>query len=469
MSGAQKKFLFVILVMILGWLAWCHWGRSHFSVGGHLGGLAINKKELLTADETGHLLPLIAERVRPSVVAVRAVTVRETVSPYGPPVRVRAQNAGSGVILTRKGHIVTNAHIVNNAETITVTLADRTEVPATMIGLDTLSDIAVIKVQGRGLTPARLADSDSLQTGEWVLALGSPLGLAGTVTFGILSATGREAPFATESAVDYLQTDASINPGNSGGPLVNLDGAVAGINTMLVSPSGENSGIGFALPANLVRFAVESILRHGAVIRGRLGLDIQTITAATADAMERPSTQGALVARVHPGSPAAAAGLQAGDIILRFDKLPVRSLHDLRTRAAYTTPGKAVAVRYWRSGKTAETSVTMGRQGGPAPAGLKGLFKNKRESAWKSRRLGLTLMQDKAGPDNAPALFVQESEWDASPENPQVGDQLLKINATVVASLSDIKAVEEEIDRKDAVLLLLSRRGTLFYTSIIAR
>jgi serine protease Do len=287
---------------------------------------------------------------------------------------------GSGVIIDRdNGYVVTNNHVVNDADVITVRLSQGAEVTARLVGADPKTDLAVLQIRGPLRVAAAWGDSDKLAIGDWVLAIGSPYMLDHTVTAGIVSATGRNnfnLPGMDENSYqDFIQTDAAINPGNSGGPLVDLNGKIVGINTAILtagsflrgddpaSLSGGFEGIGLAIPASMAKRVVDSLIRHGKVARGFLGINIQSLTPALAQAYKVPDTGGAFVTLVQPGSPAAKAGLRVGDVVVKLDGKPTPDHATLRLRAAETPPGSEVSVDYYRDGELKTAKVTVGEAG----------------------------------------------------------------------------------------------------------
>jgi Do/DeqQ family serine protease len=266
-------------------------------------------------------------------------------------------SAGSGVIVdAEKGLILTNHHVVADASEISVTLKDRRRFKAELVGSDQATDIAVLRVKASRLTALPFGNSDTLRVGDTVVAIGNPFGLGQTVTSGIVSALGRSG-LNIEGYEDFIQTDASINPGNSGGALVTADGKLVGINTAIIGPAGGNVGIGFAVPIAMVSSVMKQLIDHGGVRRGRIGVAVQDLTPDLADALKLTDNSGAVVGSVEDGSPAAHAGLQAGDVIVSVDNHPISSSADLRNRIGLTPVGSDVAVEYLRDG--ARKSVTI--------------------------------------------------------------------------------------------------------------
>jgi Do/DeqQ family serine protease len=334
--------------------------------------------------ETPTLAPLL-ERVTPAVVNISVVgTQAESRNPLledpffrrffegpnGPPPSVPRQSIGSGVIIDGdEGLVVTNHHVVQGAETIVVTLSDRREFTATLVGSDEGTDVALLRVMADGAEFAEvpIGDSSAVAVGDYVVAIGNPFGLGQTATSGIVSALGRSG-VNVESYEDFIQTDASINPGNSGGALVDINGNLLGVNTAILSGTGGNIGIGFAIPSNMVRKVVDQLLEHGDVQRGRIGIAIQDVTPGLAQALELPTDRGALVTQVEPGSPSEQAGIQPGDVIVEINGKPIDSSADLRNEIGLVRAGETVDVTSVRDGerRTARATVARESAGGAA-------------------------------------------------------------------------------------------------------
>ena len=273
----------------------------------------------------------------------------------------KGQAVGTGFIVDAKGTIVTNFHVVSKADSITVTMADGTKLPAKMLGGDEKTDLAVLKVESDKALPfVTFGDASKVRVGQAVMAVGNPFGLGGTVTTGIVSARGRDiqsGPFD-----DYIQTDAAINRGNSGGPLFNMDGNVIGINTAIYSPSGGSIGLGFAIPSSLAEPIVAQLKESGRVERGLLGVQIQPMTKEIAESLSLKSDKGALVAMVQPDSPALAAGIKSGDVIVSVDGKPVESVKELTRAISALKPGSSVKLGFWRDGKDMAVTAKVGDQ-----------------------------------------------------------------------------------------------------------
>ena len=323
----------------------------------------------------------LAEKSMPSVVNISATTVVETRSqpfpfqfpPGSPfeeffkdfdqnrgPQKRRSTALGSGFVIKDNGTVITNNHVIQNAEGILVKFTDGKEYEAKLIGTDPVSDIAVLKIQSNKKFPAvKFADSDKAKVGDWVLAIGNPFGLGGTVTQGIISAINRDINMGRYD--NFIQTDASINQGNSGGPLFNMDGEVIGINTAIFSNSGGSVGIGFAIPANFAKNVIDQLIQYGETKRGWLGVRIQTVTKEIADSLGLNETIGALVTDVNKNSPADKAGLQQGDIITEFNGQKVKTMRDLPRLVGEAEVGKPAKLKIWRKKRFITKTVVLGR------------------------------------------------------------------------------------------------------------
>jgi len=382
----------------------------------------------------------------------------------GQPQRERKTSSlGSGFIIDKEGHVLTNDHVVNGADEIEIKLSDGRSFPAKIIGSDSKLDLALVKIEGTDNFPVtRLGNSDKLQVGEWVMAIGNPFGLEQTVTAGIVSAKGRVIGAGPYD--DFIQTDASINPGNSGGPLFNTAGEVVGINTAIVA---RGQGIGFAIPVNMAREVIDQLKKTGHVTRGWLGVSVQDISDELAESFDLGSKKGALVATVIEGSPAEKAGLKRGDVILSFDGNPVENLHDLPRLVASTPIDKKVAVVVFRDGKEKTIEVVIGKmdeEAGGAGTPAKG----------DDGGLGLTVtgitreLVERYSLEATEGVIVTaiNSEGPAADANLRVGDVIIEVDGKDVKSVQSFRELTGQV-KKDKILRLLVQRGpNLFYTTI---
>jgi len=368
----------------------------------------------------------------------------------------KQRSLGSGFIIDRSGTILTNNHVVENADEIVVRLSNQKEFKATVVGRDSKTDVAVIKIEaGEELNAVTLGDSDKLEVGEWVMAIGNPFGLENTITAGIVS--GKSRFIGQGSYDDFIQTDAAINPGNSGGPLVNVRGEVVGINSAIFSRTGGNIGIGFAIPINLVKELLPQLREKGKVVRGWLGVYIQKVTPEIAESLGVPDPQGALVADLMRDSPAAKGGLQVGDVIVEFDGQPINESNDLPLLVARTTVGKKVKVKIIRRGDEKMLTVEVGELKDEEVAASSG----------KAEDFGLSVQNltpeiaESIGvdPETRGVVVVGVEPGSAADEaGLRRGDVVLEVNREPVETLAAYKkALENAAGKKN--LLFLVRRG----------
>jgi serine protease Do len=386
--------------------------------------------------------------------------------PRGGP--LRPFGLGSGFVISADGYIVTNAHVIENAEVIHVRFTDKREMKAKVIGADKRSDVALVKVEAANLPFLKLGDSNAVRVGEWVLAIGSPFGFANSVTAGILSAKSRDLPAdsGASDAVPFLQTDVAVNPGNSGGPLFNLRGEVIGINSQIFSRTGSYAGISFAIPIDYAANVIEQLKKSGKVTRGRIGVAIANVTRDLADSLGLPRTDGAAVGTVEEDSPAAKAGVEVGDVILKIDGRTVESSADLSRTIRAVRPGQKVVLSVWRAGKLRDIAITVGEfkedENGRAAPGAK-------KEAAKPGRLGLAVAE--VGADRRKALkvtggvAVEAVDGAALAAGIQPGDVILRVNNTDIRDLKGYNEAVARLDPKKPVALLVrDEDGTRFVT-----
>lgn len=392
-----------------------------------------------------------------------------------PEMRQRPQaGLGSGVIISEDGYIVTNNHVVDGADVVTVVLNDGREFEAKVTGRDPQTDIAVVKVDAKNLPAVTFADTANLEVGDRVLALGNPFGIGETVTSGIISAKGRNIGILAdvEGYEDFLQTDAAINPGNSGGALVDVDGRLVGINTAILSRTGGFQGVGLAVPANLVSQVADSLVKTGKVVRGYLGVNIQTLTPALADSFSLKSSKGALVSEVVPDAPAAKAGLKPGDVITGINGQPVTDASNLRLQVSTIPPGTDLNLEVLRDGKTRTITATAGERPGsrrgmrfggesfsqdlPADRGvLNGVAVDDIDSNTRSR-------MNLPGRLQGAVITSVDPESAAARAGLRPGDVILEINKEPVRSAKDAIELSEQADSKRTLVRLWSRGNTVF-------
>ncbi len=387
----------------------------------------------------------------------------------------RAMALGSGFIIDASGYVVTNNHVVGDAEKVTVIFADDTRHPAKIIGKDPRTDLAVLKIDAPQPLPfVKFGDSDTAKVGDWVIAVGNPFGLGGTVTKGIISARGR--PIADSSYVDYLQIDASINRGNSGGPTFDLDGNVIGINTAIYSPNGGSVGIGFAIPSNTAKSVIEQLKTSGQVSRGWLGVQIQEVTAEIASSLGLDHPAGALVAAVVDNSPAAKAGVKVGDLIQKFDGKPVEKSRDLSRYVAETTIGKKADLQLLHEGKPATLQVAIEKLDEGKVASRTDNADDQDDKANKLTALGVSVTSLTADarkrlnvPKDVQGVLVSrvKAGSPAAERGLEAGDVIVQVNSQPVAKPEDIATLLKPTPQPGkAVLLLISRRGQNVFIAI---
>ncbi|MER8827754.1 Do family serine endopeptidase [Mesorhizobium sp. M0938] len=423
--------------------------------------------------------------VRQKIPAVVAITTRQIIqdqatlndflSPFDSrglgPAQPRVREAlGSGFVISPEGYVVTNNHVVADANEIHVVFSDKQTSPARLVGRDPATDIAVLKIEPRpNMATTTWGDSDAMQPGAWTIAIGSPFGLGGTVTVGVLSARSRDIQAGPYD--DFLQTDASINQGNSGGPLFNARGEVIGVNTAIVSPSGGSIGIGFAVPSRTAQSVVDQLIRTGRIERGFIGVRLQEVTPSIAEALGIAGSKGALVASVEPDSPAAKAGIEAGDVITRFNGKDIQSVHDLTLAAASQKPGTKTTLTRNRGGSQEEVALVIGQrkdeevQTGAVPGP---------EAA--DQRLGLSLSpipgearQQLGLQPGTTGVFVQEVAPNsvADQNGLRAGDVIVSANNRDVTQPSDIQEEwAKSRQQNKPILFRLERQGQSLFVAV---
>ncbi len=375
---------------------------------------------------------------------------------------IQPQGMGSGVIVSPEGLILTNAHVVKDADEIKVTVSDKRSYDAKVVGIDVESDIAVVKIDATGLPIATLGDSGKLQVGEIVFAIGNPFGLNRTVTSGIVSATGRTNVGIIDYE-DFIQTDAAINPGNSGGPLVNIDGEVIGINTAIASRSGGYQGIGFAIPSSSAKLIMDDLVKEGKVKRGLLGVNIQDMNEALSKSFGRKDSEGALVSQVVEGSPAEKAGVKAGDIILKFNDNVVKGAAHLKNLVGKEKPGASANMSVYRDNKTLEIPVKIAERTQKALASS-GATDSPGET---SNDLGIQIekvpasVSSKMGLKDGEGLLVKDiaSDGAGAKIGLRAGDVILEIDGTAVSGMDEFKMAVSTA-KKNKVIRLMIQRGS---------
>ena len=396
----------------------------------------------------------------------------------------KATSLGSGFIIDGSGYIVTNNHVIENADEITVTTHDNEEFKAKLVGADEKTDLALLKVETTKPLPfVNWGNSDNMRIGDWVLAIGNPFGLGGSVTAGIVSARQRDINSGPYD--DFLQTDASINRGNSGGPMFNMDGEVVGINSAIYSPSGGSVGIGFAIPSNLAKPVIDQLRQYGHPRRGWIGVRIQSVSAELAEGLHLPAAKGALIASVTPQGPAESAGIKQGDVVLKFDGKDISEMRGLPRMVAETPVGKSVDVSVWRKGKQVDLTAKVGEypenedQASAAPASTDtqsdGGGDNATSGKIDSLGVALAAIDDKARAkyslaDDAEGVLVTDVDQagPAAEKDLRPGDLIVEVDQKAVKSPGDVRdRVKSAQDNGYRVVtLLVNRKGDFQWVAV---
>ena len=418
----------------------------------------------------------LAEKLMPSVVYISTTqTVITNVNPFpfefppgspfedmfkefGTPQKRKASALGSGFIIDAKGIVITNNHVIKGAENIMVRVEGDKEYKAKVLGSDPLSDIAVLKIESKEkLIPVKFGDSDKARIGDWVIAIGNPFGLGGTVTSGIISARNRDIGMSRYE--DFIQTDASINVGNSGGPLFDMNGEVIGINTAILGQAG-SIGIGFAIPSNSAKKVIEQLIEFGETKRGWLGVRIQVVTKEIADVEKLDKPRGALVASVAEGSPSDKAGIKAGDIILEFNGVLINEMKELPKIVAQTDVGKTVEVKVWRNGKEISKKIKLGRLETSEDFKAKKTIETK-DTAIESLKINVRPVEQKDIderdlPKNTKGLVITEIANDSPINYLSAGNIIIEAQKKVIKTIGDLEiAINVALKSSEKTLLLV--------------
>ncbi|MHC4396505.1 MAG: Do family serine endopeptidase [Planctomycetota bacterium] len=474
-SKALSRYFVISIVLVL--FIWPVWGSAQ------------EKESIDILRQMGKAFAGIAEKASPAVVGIKAEkTVTQDYSdfyesPFGGPFdddffdhffrrrsprerprrsRPRHVSQGSGFIISSDGYILTNNHLVGEAEKVEVQLKDEKEaLEAKVIGTDPDSEVAVIKIDAKDLAYLDLADSDTLEVGEWVIAIGNPFGLSHTVTAGIVSAKGRSNVGLT-TFEDFIQTDAAINPGNSGGPLLNLNGKVVGINTAILSRSGGNVGIGLAIPVNMAKPVYTELVEGGSVARGFLGVRLREIDADMAAALELEDTKGVILPEVTEGSAADKAGLKVGDIVIEFDGEPVENAMVFRNRVAKKKPGAKVKILVLRNGKRKTLTAELDKR--PSREELFAGRGQGQDRPQTQELLGLTVrnltdeLAERLGYEGLSGVVIASVESGSSAAEKGIREGMLiqGVNRTQVKNIKDFNRAIERASKEEAVVLLVN-------------
>jgi serine protease Do len=490
-SGTRAAMLGGALIVALSSLAW---GRFVTAEDGapkiQRVSLTVNETPLKRTSAFTSFAPIVKE-VAPCVVKVNIITKSKMVpmpdSPFGGDDLFRRffgeqfgggqgggtmrtpkeHGLGSGVIINKDGYILTNNHVVEDADSIDVTLNDGRELKAKVVGRDPKTDIAVVKIEAHDLPVATIGDSDKLEVGDICLAIGNPFGIGQTVTMGIVSAKGRGNLSLGTDYEDFIQTDAAINPGNSGGALVDAEGRLIGINTAILSRSGGNQGIGFAVPINMARNVMESLIAHGKVVRGFMGVSIQDVTPQLEQQFKLPTDHGALVGEVTPRGPADKAGLKSGDDIVAFNNKPVEDSRQLKLHVAETAPGTVVPVKVVRDGHEKVFNLTLKE----LPGSEEIASADKQSDNGSDSLNGVTVADIDAQikgelklPENIRGAVITQVDQNspAYEQGLRQGDVIEEINRSPVNNAEDAVKLTEHVKDK-VVLLKIWSHGTSHY------
>jgi serine protease Do len=461
--------------------------KFSFNSDGYAKDITISKEAVDTLSKTNQAMVEVVAAIKPSVVNIsstRTMRGRGMSSPFfndpffkrffgdgsrffEMPREYKQSGLGSGVIVDKDGYILTNNHVVKDADEIKVKLSDEREFKGKIIGVDPKTDLAVIKIDSNHLPVIKLGDSDKLQVGETVIALGSPFGLSHTVTSGIVSATGR-ANVGIADYEDFIQTDAAINPGNSGGALVNVRGELVGVNTAIFSTTGGYQGIGFAIPSNMAKVVLNSLIKKGKVIRGWLGVTIQPLTPDLVKQLNLKNENGVLVGDVVEDSPAEKAGIERGDVILEFDGKKTDDVITLRNMVATTLPNKEVTIKLIRNEKPITVNVKITEMSADVQR-LSKTFENQLKGV-HVQSLTLELKKSLNIPKRITGVVITDIE-DGSPAKDVLmnEDIIMEINKKEIHNIKDYESAASKIKSDENVLLLVYRQNSAFYITLSGR
>lgn len=381
---------------------------------------------------------------------------------FGGPREFESKSLGSGFIISADGYILTNAHVVDDADEVTVKLTDKREFKAKVVGTDKRTDVAVIKISAGGLPKVTMGDTNQVKVGEWVVAIGSPFGFENSVTAGIVSAKGRSLP--QENYVPFIQTDVAINPGNSGGPLFNMKGEVIGINSQIYSRTGGFMGLSFAIPIDVAMDVSNQIKAHGKVSRGWLGVGIQEVTKELADSFGLSKPIGALISAVEPGSPAEKAGLEASDVVLKYDGKPINTTSELPRLVGGSRPGNKVTLQVWRKGATKDIVLTVGEVPPEKSA--------QRPSTGGKATNSLGLLLRELTPDQKQklkvrnGLLVDDAQGTSARAGIRRGDVIIAMNNNELKSVEQFNQMLSQFAKGRNVALLVKRGDGAIYVPL---
>ncbi len=445
----------------------------------------ISQKSITVLSELGQAMAEISEAVKPSIVNIsttRTVQIKGQINPFFDdpffrrffgdqfkmPKERKTASLGSGVIVTSDGYILTSNHVIQGADEINVTLSDEREFKGKIIGNDAMTDIGIIKIDANNLPAVTWGDSDALKVGETVLAIGSPYGLSQTVTMGIVSAVGR-ANVGIADYEDFIQTDAAINPGNSGGALVNVKGELVGINTAIFSTTGGYQGIGFAVPTNMAKNVMDSLINKGKVIRGWFGVTIQPLTTELAKQFNLKDDKGALIGDVIENSPAEKAGLLRGDVIIEYEGKKIDEPYQLRNMVANTSPGQKVEVKIIRENKIEIKKVAIGEM----PIDMQKLSQGEFDNLLRGvtvQDLTPEIFNRFKLPNKLRGVIVSDVSKDSSAAMVLIqGDVIMEINREKINNIKDYENVVSRLHPEDNVLLLIFRNGSSLFITLSAK